>query len=352
MRYIGSKSRVADVIVEVAGPPSGTFVDAMAGTGSVAAAAARAGWNVRLNDSLYGSSCVSVARVLAEVDVPFASLGGYSAAIALLKQATPRSGTLHRHYSPATAALIGHERRYFTEANAAAIDGYRTRIAEWTRDGRLTPNEERLLLADLIEAANSVANTAGTYGCYLRDWTQMAMRPVSLNQRILLPVAVEVEVHNADVLDVAADVGDVVYYDPPYTKRQYAAYYHLQETIAHGDEPEVGGVTGLRPWQQLASDFCYKRKALAAIVRLIDSCPADRVLLSYSDEGHVSRKALEGSLSPLGDLRVHDLGEIGRYRPNASASSARSSVQELVFDLRKDQARLVPELGAFSPVLT
>ena len=48
---------------------------------------------------------------------------------------------------------------------------------------------------------------------------------------------------------VQTDVRDTVYLDPPYTKRQYAAYYHVLETLAYGDEPEVSGVTGLRPWE-------------------------------------------------------------------------------------------------------
>lgn len=346
LRYIGSKARVADRIIEVAGPPRATFVDAMAGTGSVAASAARAGWPVRVNDHLYGSSCVAVSRVLTSSDVPFAALGGYTAALDLLKTAPSVSGPVHRHYSPATAGVIGHERRYFTEQNAVAIDGYRAQIAAWANQGAITPMEERLLLADLIEAANGVANTAGTYGCYLRHWTPVALRPVNLRPRTLMRIPVVVEIYNADVQDVPVYPDDTAYYDPPYTKRQYAAYYHLQETIAHGDEPEVGGVTGLRPWRDLASDFCYRTKALDAIVRLVDDCPANRVLLSYSDEGHVPRADLETVLRPLGELRVHDLGEIGRYRPNAPASVARSAVQEVVFEVRRPPAALPPRQSA------
>jgi adenine-specific DNA-methyltransferase len=342
LRYIGSKARVADLIVELAGPPRGTFVDAMAGTGTVAGAAARAGWAVRVNDSLYGSSCLAAARVLARGDVPFPALGGYAGAHRLLEAAPPVRGTLHREYSPASAALVGHERRYFTEANAAAIDGFRRRVADWSAAGLLGAHEERLLLADLIEAANGVANTAGTYGCYLRDWSPIAVVPVALRARSLLEARVPVEVHTADVAAVPIDAGDTVYLDPPYTKRQYAAYYHLQETLAHGDAPEVGGVTGLRPWRHLASDFCYRPRALGAIVRIVRACPARRVLLSYSDEGHVARADLERMLGPLGDLRVHDLGEIARYRPNRPAHAKHPSVRELVFDLRRPLVREAP----------
>src|SRR5204862_345479 len=73
-----------------------------------------------------------------------------------------------------------------------------------------------------------------------------------------------------------------------YTKRQYAAYYHINETLAHGDEPQVTGKTGLRPWQDRASDYCYKVRALRALTDLITNTPARRILLSYSAEGHVA----------------------------------------------------------------
>lgn len=46
VRYIGSKARVADVILDLAGAPEdGRFIDAFCGTGSVAKAAAARGWH-------------------------------------------------------------------------------------------------------------------------------------------------------------------------------------------------------------------------------------------------------------------------------------------------------------------
>lgn len=333
LRYIGSKARVAEALADLAGEPQGFLVDAMAGTGAVAAAAARRGWPVRLNDALLGSVCLAAARVVARENVPFVSLGGYEEVIRLLGEVTPVEGTMVRHYSPASLPLIGLERRYFTVDNAAAIDGIRAQIGNWRRNGEITLPEERLLIGDVLEAANSVANTAGTYGCFLREWSPVSKRPLLLKARTLLSQPVPVEVHHGDVADVPMAAGDTAYFDPPYTKRQYAAYYHIQETIAFGDEPEVAGVTGLRPWHDLASDFCYRRRALDAIVRMVTDCSATRVLLSYSDEGHVSQTDLTAALAQVGAVNVHEVGQIGRYRPNASASAARSVVQELVFEV-------------------
>lgn len=340
IRYIGSKARVAAQIADLAGPRGAgrVFVDAMAGTGSVARAAAERGWDVRINDHLLSSAALAAARVTAAEQVPFDAWGGYRQVLAALNEVAPRSGVIHREYSPAAVGTVGHERRYFTERNAALIDGLRAEIGRWAERGLLAPAERRLLLADLLQAANAVANTAGTYGCYLRQWSPVALRRLTLRPRPLLEVPVRVEVSSADVLDVAVGGDDVVYYDPPYTKRQYAAYYHILETITHGDDPRVGGVTGLRPWAHLASKFCYRRHALATIVDLLDSCPARRILLSYSDDGHVPQGQLVDTIGRLGELTVHELGRIARYRPNEPSRAARPTVAEVLLDLRKSPA--------------
>jgi adenine-specific DNA-methyltransferase len=337
IRYIGSKARVAARIAELTGPaePGSTFVDGMVGSGSVARALAERGWNLRINDHLASSVTVAAARLTTPAQVPFSHWGGYQAAIAELNAAPPRPGVIHREYSPASAATAGHERRYFTEHNAARIDGIRGELGRWARQKMVSPAEEMLLLADLLRAANAVANTAGTYGCFLQNWSTVSLRPLTLRSRPLLSEPVDVELSSVDVLDVPVAATDVVYYDPPYTKRQYAAYYHILETITHGDVPIVAGITGLRPWRDLASKFCYRRHALAAILGLIESCPAHRILLSYSDDGHVARERLVGAVGSLGALTVHELGRVGRYHSNGSAGAPRHTVTELLLDIRK-----------------
>jgi len=226
---------------------------------------------------------------------------------------------------------------YFTEANAAKIDGVRRQIAAWRDDGAISTTEERLLIADLLLAANRVANIAGTYGCFLSHWSTQAREPLELRVRELFPHTVDVETSTLDVNDVKVAPHDLVYLDPPYTKRQYAAYYHVPETITAGDEPTVGGITGLRPWQEKASDFCYRARALPALVRLINKQKARRVLLSYSNEGHVPLEPLAEELSALGRLSVLPLKEIGRYRPNRAASDAGSAVTEYLLIVERSR---------------
>ncbi|HYD41387.1 MAG TPA: DNA adenine methylase [Anaeromyxobacter sp.] len=358
LRYIGSKARVVEALANLIGSPSRSssmFVDAFCGTGVVAAAAARRGWSVRLNDHLRCAVVLSAARLVSREHARFAGLGGYAEAVRTLNDLEGVEGFIWREYSPASAkygtSIDAREprfrradtsrsgRRYFTEENAIRIDAVRNQIAEWSAEGVITSAEENLLLGDLLEAVNGVANIAGTYGCFLAKWSPVALQPLVLRPRQLFPVRVEVEIYNGDARNVPVEEADTVYLDPPYTKRQYAAYYHILETIAVGDEPEVEGITGLRPWQDKASDYCYRRRALEALRQLISALPARRVLLSYSSEGHISLPQLEDALATLGSLSVHAVGDIGRYRPNRAACEAGDSVREVLLEVERRARR-------------
>jgi adenine-specific DNA-methyltransferase len=334
VRYIGSKARVADSILDLAGDcTSGRFVDAFSGTGSVAAAAAARGWNVTVNDSLPSAVAMSVGAVVGINNVPFAYVGGYSNAVTVLNEVPGRAGFIHAQYSPASRETGEVERRYFTEANAARLDAMRNHIRKWSADGLITWVEEQLLLSDLMQAANSVANISGTYGCFLKSWTPSALKEVQVTPRLLRTGATDFRAVVGDVFDLPTTDADTVYYDPPYTKRQYSAYYHLLETLHAGDRPEIGGVTGLRPWQEKASDFCYKARALDSLTRLIMGTKAHRILLSYSTEGHVAKDHLVNALTEAGRVTVHEIKTIGRYRPNARASASGNTVDEYVIEI-------------------
>ncbi len=337
VRYIGSKARLVDSIVPLIGLPDrgGQFVDAFCGTGVVAEAAARAGWRIRLNDHLLSAVTMSHARLVPRQGAAFTELGGYAQAVERLNQASPLQGFLWREYSPASQAHAGVERRYFTEKNAALIDGIRSTLSVWHTEGVLSLSEERLLLADLLLAANAVANIAGTYGCFLSQWSAKSQCALALRPRMLFPFPVDVQATVSDVAAVQTGSEDVVYLDPPYTKRQYAAYYHVLETIAAGDTPSVGGITGLRPWREKASDFCYRKRALSAVVKLVLRQAARRVLLSCSSQGHVAVQPLAEALAAAGSVTVVPLKEVVRYTPNRAAREAGRAVTEYVLIIER-----------------
>jgi adenine-specific DNA-methyltransferase len=64
LRYIGSKARVVDQIIEAVGAPTGYdghFIDLFSGTGVVSREAGLRGWKVRANDHLLSSSLITQA---------------------------------------------------------------------------------------------------------------------------------------------------------------------------------------------------------------------------------------------------------------------------------------------------
>jgi adenine-specific DNA-methyltransferase len=216
----------------------------------------------------------------------------------------------------------------------------RAQIAEWAEDGLLTDREEQLLIADLISAANRVANIAGTYGCFLSKWQNSAHQPLQLKPRELKEEPTELVATVADVAELRPAPTDLVYLDPPYTKRQYASYYHILETIAVGNEPEVEGVSGLRPWKDKASAFCYKTRALDALVSLVERIASRRVLISYSCEGHVGLDDLCAGLERSGSVACTPVHGVGRYRPNRTASANGDSVTEYVLSFTRAEDRV------------
>ena len=330
IRYLGSKVRVLEdlaLLIGDSGEEAGRFVDAFSGTGAVASIAADLGWNVHVNDHLRCARLLSSARMLAASDVSYTALDGYCGTIDRLNAAEATEGFLWREYSPACPEHAPRPRQYFTEENAARMDGMRALIRNWRVDSIITRTEEDLLLADLIEAASAVANTAGTFGCFLSEWSQTSLRPVQLRARDLRSTPVDFTAGELDVFSVKTEVEDTVYLDPPYTKRQYAAYYHVLETLAHGDEPKVSGVTGLRPWRDRASLFCYKHRALPTMLKLIGQICAERVLISYSDEGHINLEELAGELEPYGTVDIHQVGEIPRYQPQRNNPTERRRIR-------------------------
>lgn len=341
-RYIGSKARVVAAISERIGAPvnGGRFVDLFCGTGAVAEAAAKLGWDVHLNDHLHSAVAMAAARLITASQAKFERLASYASAIERLNALPSEPGFVYREYSPASMKHLGFERRYFSEDNAGRIDAMRSEIESWAAAGLLNDAEKTLLIADLLSATNRVANIAGTYGCFLSKWQNQALERIALRPRDLFEGEGSVTLSVSDAKAVPVAAADLVYIDPPYTKRQYAAYYHLLETIALGDQPVVVGVGGLRPWREKASDFCYRTRALAAFTDLIERLPAKRILVSYSDDAHVDIEALAGALRAHGAVLPLHLMEIGRYRPNRVASENAPAVSEYLFELDRKTLRV------------
>ncbi len=338
VRYLGSKTRLLEEITDKVGKPSkGRFIDLFCGTGAVSLASGLKGWKVSANDTLLAATTLTSAKLISHADVKFQPFGGYPSVIGKLNALKPKAGFFYREYSESAENDASIARPYFSIQNAKKIDAIRIQIRSWYIDKQITENERTLLLADLIESSNEVASIAGTYGCFLKNLSLNAWKPICLKPRTLQKKSIDWNVSQGDALNAKMAANDTVYIDPPYTKRQYAAYYHIPETLANDDEPVVSGITGLRSWQSKSSEFCYKTKAPKALENLMQSIPSKKILISYSSEGHIPYRDLIDIAQRHGDIGITSFDNFGRYTSSKTSSinSKQKSLTEYLIEINR-----------------
>jgi adenine-specific DNA-methyltransferase len=132
----------------------------------------------------------------------------------------------------------------------------------------------------------------------------------------------------------------VAYADPPYTRDHYSRFYHVLETMARGDEPEIsmvttgGGVSlsrGLYRRERHQSPFCIRSEAKDAFrslfsrVRLLEA----PLVLSYSRyiSGTAARpqprlltipQVVEVAAETFSEVRIRSAGQLRHSKFNAN----------------------------------
>lgn len=331
-RYIGNKAKLISPILErihALTGGSGRIADVMAGTGSVSVALRKAGYQVFASDIMTYSFHHLVVALLIHDTPSFRGLRAliewdekdpYDAVLRHLNGITPEKGFFFEEYSVDGGPSNGSPpRKYFSSDNAMKIDSIRREILHWSLEHALTVEEESLLKHTLILAANDVANISGTYGYFLATYAKNALDPLVLKK---VPIVFENPNGHSVQQGFAEDLSrelkaDLCYIDPPYMKRQYAANYHILETLAVGDTPQLEGKSGLRNWWPQHSRLCTKTKgidSLTSIIRQMD-CPC--FLISYSEDGLFSLDELVSNFAPFGKTTVQTIRH-NRFRSNGS----------------------------------
>jgi len=227
-------------------------------------------------------------------------------------------------------------RKYFSAKNAAKIDAIRREIKDLKEKKIIAKYEHSLLLHDLIMATNDIANIAGTYGHYLSKFVKRAETPILLYPSKFSNKG-KLKGHNVFrgyAEDVANKLeGDLCYIDPPYIKRQYAANYHILETLAREDQPEAIGDSGLRPWRDQYSNFCSKVKIRGSFDKIFTQIQCEDFLISYSEDGLLPIDDLISFLSGYGQVVKKDI-KYKRFKSNDSKK--KSTLNEYLIHLHRD----------------
>ncbi len=338
MNYIGSKYSIVDFIKfsidktlkqnnEERTPSEMVFADLFAGTGVVSGSFKELGYSIIANDIQYYSYVVSKHMIENNGNL---DKDRCDYLINELNNIDGVAGFIYQNYS--LGGTKGHEfeRMYFSDENAKKCDAIRIKIEEWKKFDYINENEYFFLLGSLINSIDKFANTTSVYGAFLKSLKKSALKPMVLTPLPIMHGAVECKVYNGDISELIKTVkGDILYLDPPYNARQYCTNYHLLETIARYDSPEIYGKTGLREYSAQKSVFCNKSKVAQAFNDLIKNADFKYIFLSYNNEGLMSFDTIGKVMKKYGKY-TYELQEHKRFKAdNARESKADKTVEYL-----------------------
>ncbi|WP_222149426.1 DNA adenine methylase [Staphylococcus haemolyticus] len=345
MRYLGNKTRllnfIDDVIIKynISGK---IFVDLFAGTGAVSDFF-KGKYRVIANDYMFYSTILARAKIENYHIPDFVKFRNKF-------NMDPFEWLNNKKYIPDERFFVLNNyapqgnRQYFTNSNAIQIDGIRIELNSLLNDGYIEPNEFDFLLASLIESVTRFSNTSGTYQAFLKQWDKRALKDFKLEPLTMLP-SLSVDKNNqafnqnSNLLVRNEQLeGDIVYIDPPYTTTQYTNSYHVLETIARYDYPEIFGKTGRRVKREFSS-YSNKAKALEEFEDLIRQLNIRHVLISYSNHSII---ALEDLINIIKKFAINKKVNIETfdYRSyatnNKSYKEKNSKLQEIIIYFEKD----------------
>lgn len=292
IKYIGSKRTLIPVILDavrrVAAAES--VIDLFSGTSRVGHALKAAGYRVLSND--HNAYAAVLARCYVEAD-----------AEDVLRDA----GRLVREFNALRGApgyfteTFCVQSRFFQPKNGERIDSIREAIAAKCLD----PVLEAVVLVSLMEAADRVDSTTGLQMAYLKTWAPRAHNDLCLRVPGVLPRARHGKgaVTCLDALEAAACLqADIAYIDPPYNQHSYLGNYHIWESLVRWDKPPVYGVACKRvDVRQRQSVFNSRPRFAGAMRRLLNAARAPVLVVSFNNEGYLSKDEMEALLASLWD---------------------------------------------------
>ena len=240
---------------------------------------------------------------------------------------------IYNNYSP-----IGN-RMYFTEKNALKIDLIRLIIDKWKKEKLIDDLEFYYLLTSLLEAVPYVSNITGVYGAYLKFWDKRALKDIILEKPKILECNTTHKIYNEDANELTRKIKkvDLSYLDPPYNQRQYLPNYHILETIAKYDNPNIKGVTGLREYVEEKSKYCVKKEILNTFDDLIKNIKTRYILLSYNTEGLLKQEEIINILKKYGIKNTIEVYKIKYNRYKNNLTNDNKNLKELLFFIEKKE---------------
>ena len=397
-RYLGNKNSIADHILREVGrfcQPGDIVCDIFSGTISMSMALKRSGYRVVSNDisifSYHYANCYLRNNTIPAFDLGLLGINGadyeniaqeviekkkdevgfsflrnqqlyelYKNLIIVLVyleriETTDIAKEFQAHYIYNTytekgensyfRSLRGTEghRRFFTPANGKRIDNILNKIREWNDNQLLSEVQYSLLISILCESIEKISNTQGTYHDFQRElYDERALHDLTLR---IPPFDDVISTQNEHIIGRAQDslrfikeVPDhrLLYLDPPYNFRQYTSYYFMLNLIADYQRPDcekISRVSGIpKGWNRSA--YNKKRIASETFELLVKNIRAKFLVISFNNEGFISREEMEQLLGRYGKVTVLE-SEYNAFRGSRNLKNRDVHVSEYLFILDK-----------------
>lgn len=347
MRFIGCKTLLLDMIKQVIdekAPGAESLCDIFSGTATVARYF-KQWYEVYSNDLLYFSYVLQMATIKNDSMPKYRKLKsklGISDPIDYfngLEAKDMEKLPKEKRFFQNTYAPTGG-RMYMTDENALRIDFARNTVEEWKESGLINDNEYYYLVACIVEGVPFVSNISGTYGAFHKTWERRSYKKYELFRLDVTTNGKKNKCFNGDGTEIVKKIrGDILYIDPPYNGRQYLPNYHVLETAAKYDFPEVRGVTAQRPYENKKSDFCLKTKVVDAFERLIKNADFKHIILSYSTDGLMAVKDIEQVMKKYGKPETFKIYWIPYRRYKSRAQGEKEELKEMLVYIEKKVKR-------------
>lgn len=253
-------------------------------------------------------------------------------------------GFISEMYSPNDDNhIVQGERVFYTRRNAEYLDTARQQL-------EAIPEEYRtLLMGPLLSEASIHTNTSGVFKGFYKDRNGIGcfggagknaltriMSPIAIKEPVLSLFQCPFEVTQLDAYDAVRCLPevDVAYLDPPYNQHPYGSNYFMLNLLVNYQRPvSFSKVSGI-PTDWNRSPYNKAKQAKSELFKVIDSCRASFILLSYNSEGFISYPEMVEFLSQLGDLQVLET-KYNTFRGSRNLRNRDIHVKEYLFLLKK-----------------
>jgi len=311
IKYIGSKKKLIPNILEIAQNlplEDRSIIDVFTGTTRVAQAFRQIGYYVQASDMSYAS------QRYAETFLGNHDWVRITADIEFLNRLPGIPQWLTQHYSE-------HPCGVFQRKNTERADSIREYIHS-------QKNDDSVLVTSLIFALDAVDSSVGQHQAYLKSWSKRSYNDLYLKVPQLID-GLKGKFYLGNCLDINYEPASIAYLDPPYTAHNYKTYYHIWESIALWDKPDVGLTTNRRidfiGDNTPKSKWNSKSTALEATEQLIKNLPVKWIIISYNDEGLIPKQDLFTFIEDnYRNISIHEVS----YRRNIMSSIGNATINK------------------------